>query len=153
MADSNSVQELQPQKSLPARFELEPAMVQLSIMADVYMAAGWNLWAGDSAVPALFLECSVMHFTRVQLAVRVLVPLNQSVARQCPVVVRAQHAEWEVESDMSKRCTNTICTLKEFRSTSVAEAAVRLKVARCFFCQGCCVFVMFLALPSHAQLH
>ena len=61
--DANSVQELQPQKSLPARFELEPAMVQLSIMADVYMAAGWNLWAGDSAVPArLYLsvhkECS-----------------------------------------------------------------------------------------------
>ncbi|CAE7620239.1 OTOF [Symbiodinium sp. CCMP2592] len=33
-------EELQPQKSLPARFELEPAMVQLSIMADVYMVTG-----------------------------------------------------------------------------------------------------------------
>ena len=33
-------QELQPPKSVPARFELEPAMIQLSIMADVYMAAG-----------------------------------------------------------------------------------------------------------------
>ena len=50
-------QELQAQKSVPARFELEPAMVQLSIMADVYM---------DSWLMALLCLCcaSVSHMMR-----------------------------------------------------------------------------------------